>query len=65
MITASPASRVHNIRHSLVALNMQGALEMLDATLRRIEQGQIEAVDELFIQSCSSTRTAGLRPHTI
>jgi DNA replication protein DnaC len=53
MICASPSSRVDNIRHSLVGLKMPRALEMLDATLRRIEQGQIdgiEALDELLME---------------
>ena len=36
------ASRVDNIRRSLVHLKMPRALEMLDATLRRIEQGHID-----------------------
>jgi DNA replication protein DnaC len=56
MIPASPSSRVDNIRNSLVALKMPRALEMLDATLRRIEQGQIdgiEALDELLLEELS------------
>lgn len=56
MIPASPSSRVDNIRHSLVGLKMPRALEMLDATLRRIEQGQIdgiEALDELLMEELS------------
>jgi DNA replication protein DnaC len=56
MIPASPSSRIDNIRHNLVALNMPRALEMLDATLRRIEQGQIdgiEALDELLMEELS------------
>ncbi|WP_276206659.1 hypothetical protein [Erythrobacter colymbi] len=47
---AAPSSRVDSIRRSLVSLKMPCALEILDATLRRIEQGQIdgiEALDEL------------------
>ena len=40
MTLASASSRVDNIRHSLVGLKMPRALEMLDATLRRIEQGE-------------------------
>jgi DNA replication protein DnaC len=56
MIPASPSSRVDNIRNSLVALKMPRALEMLDVTLRRIEQGQIdgiEALDELLLEELS------------
>ncbi len=56
MTLTSPLSRVDNIRHSLVGLKMPRALEMLDATLRRIEQGQIdgiEALDELLVEELS------------
>ena len=56
MTVTSPSSRVDNIRHSLVGLRMPRALEMLDATLRRIEQGQIdgvEALDELLLEELS------------
>jgi DNA replication protein DnaC len=56
MTVTSPSSRVDNIRHSLVGLRMPRALEMLDATLRRIEQGQIdgvEALDELLTEELS------------
>ncbi len=55
-MTLGAASRVDNIRHSLVSLKMPRALEMLDATLRRIEQGQIdgiEALDELLLEELS------------
>jgi DNA replication protein DnaC len=50
---ASASSRVDNIRRSLVSLKMPRALEILDATLRRIEQGQIdgiEAIDDLLAE---------------
>ena len=56
MTFAAAASRIDNIRHSLVGLKMPRALEMLDATLRRIEQGQIdgiEALDELLLEELS------------
>jgi DNA replication protein DnaC len=56
MTLASASSRVDNIRHSLVGLKMPRALEMLDATLRRIEQGQIdgiEAIDDLLAEELS------------
>ena len=56
MTLATPSSRVDNIRHSLVGLRMPRALEMLDVTLRRIEQGQIdgvEALDELLLEELS------------
>jgi DNA replication protein DnaC len=55
-MTLTTASRVDNIRHSLVGLKMPRALEMLDTTLRRIEQGQIdgiEALDELLLEELS------------
>jgi len=56
MTLATASSRVDNIRRSLVGLKMPRALEMLDATLRRIEQGQIdgiEALDELLLEELS------------
>jgi DNA replication protein DnaC len=56
MTIATAATRVDNIRHSLVGLKMPRALEMLDATLRRIEQGEIdgiEAIDDLLTEELS------------
>ena len=53
MTLATASSRVDSIKHSLVGLKMPRALEMLDATLRRIEQGEIdgiEALDQLLIE---------------
>ena len=50
------SSRVDSIRKSLVSLKMPRALEMLDVTLRRIEQGQIdgiEAIDDLLGEETS------------
>ena len=47
---------VDSIKNSLVALRMPRALEVLDATLRRIEQGQIdgiEALDQLLVKKLS------------
>ncbi|PTD18423.1 IS21-like element helper ATPase IstB [Sphingomonas fennica] len=52
----APSARVDSIRRSLVNLKMPRALEILDATLRRIEQGQIdgiEALDELLGEELS------------
>ena len=52
----APSTRVDSIRRSLVSLKMPRALEILDATLRRIEQGQIdgiEALDELLGEELS------------
>jgi DNA replication protein DnaC len=46
-------SLLDSIKKSLVALRMPRALEMLDATVRRIEQGEvdgIEALDHLLIE---------------
>ena len=40
-------STLDSIKKSLVALKMPRALEMLDATLRRVEQGEITLVDAL------------------
>lgn len=56
MNTMTPSSRVDSIRRSLVSLKMPRALEILDATLRRIEQGQIdgiEAIDDLLGEELS------------
>ena len=64
MTVTSPSSRVDNIRHSLVGLRMPRALEMLDATLRRIEQGQIdgvEALDELLTEELSLRENRRIR----
>lgn len=52
----APSSRVDSFRRSLVMLKMPRALEILDATLPRIEQGQIdgiEALDELLDEELS------------
>lgn len=46
-------SLLDSIKNSLVALKMPRALEMLDLTIRRIEQGEIdtiEALDQLLIE---------------
>jgi hypothetical protein len=51
-LTSSPAW-VDNIRRSLVGLKMPRALEMLNATVKRIERGQIdgiEAIDDLLAE---------------
>ena len=47
------ATTIDSIRHSLVGLRMPRALEVLDATLRRIEQGEIDgigALDEILVE---------------
>lgn len=56
MTEVTQSSRVASIRKSLVSLKMPRALEMLDVTLRRIEQGQIdgiEAIDDLLGEETS------------
>jgi DNA replication protein DnaC len=56
MMLATASSRIDSIRRSLVGLKMPRALEMLDATLRRIEQSQIdsiEALDDLLLEELS------------
>jgi DNA replication protein DnaC len=53
MTAQASATTLDSIKTSLVALRMPRALEVLDATLRRIEQGQIdgiEALDQLLIE---------------
>lgn len=47
MTLSAPSSRVESIRKSLVSLKMPRSLEILDATLRRIEQGQIDGIEAL------------------
>jgi DNA replication protein DnaC len=52
-MTGHAATTLESIRRSLVGLRMPRALEMLDATLRRIEQGEItgiEALDHLLLE---------------
>jgi DNA replication protein DnaC len=53
MTIASASTTVDSIKNSLVALRMPRALEVLDVTLRRIEQGEIdgiEALDQLLVE---------------
>jgi DNA replication protein DnaC len=53
MTIHAAATTIDSIKNSLVALRMPRALEVLDATLRRIEQGEIdgiEALDQLLIE---------------
>jgi DNA replication protein DnaC len=64
MTIISAAARVDNIRRSMVGLKMPRALEMLDATLRRIEQGQIdgvEAIDDLLTEELSLRESRRIR----
>jgi DNA replication protein DnaC len=52
-MTGHGHTTLESIRRSLVGLRMPRALEMLDATLRRIEQGEIdgiEALDHLLLE---------------
>ena len=44
-----PVSTLERIRRNLVGLKMARALEVLDQNLRRIEQGQIGAVDAIDV----------------
>jgi DNA replication protein DnaC len=47
------ATTLDSIKRSLVALRMPRALEVLDVTLRRIEQGEIsgiQALDQLLVE---------------
>lgn len=52
MTIHAAATTIDSIKNSLVALRMPRALEVLDATLRRIEQGEIDGIEALI--SCSS-----------
>ena len=63
-MTTMPSHTLDSIKKSLVALKMPRALEVLDATLRRIEQGEIdgiEALDQLLSRNSRSARTAASR----
>jgi DNA replication protein DnaC len=46
-MTIHAPTTVDSIKKSLVTLRMARALEMLDTTLRRIEQGEIDAIEAL------------------
>lgn len=51
--TSHAATTLDRIKHSLVGLRMPRALEVLDATVRRIEQGEIDgitALDEILME---------------
>jgi len=50
-----------SIKKSLVALRMPRALEMLDATFRRIEQGEIDGTGSKPSTSSSSRNSACAR----
>jgi len=55
---------VDSIKKSLVALKMARALEVLDATLRRIEQGEIdaiEALDQLLLEEVTLRETRRIK----
>jgi IstB-like ATP binding protein len=52
-VMTTAATTIDSIKNNLVALRMPRALEVLDATLRRIEQGEIdgiEALDQLLLE---------------
>jgi DNA replication protein DnaC len=52
-MTIHVPNTLDSIKKSLVALKMARALEVLDATLRKIEQGEInsiEALDHLLVE---------------
>ena len=46
-MSSAPATTIDSIKRSLVGLHMPRALEVLDATLRRIEQGEIDGIGAL------------------
>ena len=52
-MTHASATTIDSIKRSLVGLRMPRALEVLDTTLRRIEQGEIDgigALDQILIE---------------
>jgi hypothetical protein len=55
-------SVVDRIKRTLVGLKMPRALEILDATVRRIERGEVtplEAIDVLLVEELTLRRTGG------
>jgi hypothetical protein len=66
--TISPSWEVgHEHQNSLVALWMTRALEALDATLRRMEQGEIDAwrLDRLLIEELNVRANRRVRWHSL
>jgi hypothetical protein len=58
------STTLDSIKKSLVALKMARALEVLDATLRRIEQGEInaiEALDQLLLEEVTLRETRRIK----
>lgn len=52
-MSSASATTIDSIKRSLVGLRMPRALEVLDATLRRIEQGEIDgigALDQILVE---------------
>jgi hypothetical protein len=47
MTSHATPTTLESIKKSLVALRMPRALEMLDTTFRKIEQGEIDAIEAL------------------
>src|SRR5215208_5732734 len=72
-MTHASATTIDSIKRSLVGLRMPRALEVLDTTLRRIEQGEIDGIgaldqiliEELTLRENRRVKTALLmaRPH--
>jgi hypothetical protein len=46
---AMPSSALERIRRHLVGLRMPKALEILDHTVRRLEQGEVSALEALEV----------------
>jgi hypothetical protein len=65
-VRADPASSVlDRIRRTLVGLRMPRALEMIDATVRQLERGEVsplEAIEGCSPRSSRSARTGASRP---
>jgi hypothetical protein len=60
-----PASTLDRIRRNLVGLKMARALEVVDQTVRRIEQGQIgavEAIDVLLAEELTLRQNRRVKP---
>jgi DNA replication protein DnaC len=63
-MTALPPSTLEQIRHRLVGLKMPRALEILDSLMRRLERGQLsalEAIDELLAEEFTTRESRRIK----
>ena len=63
-MTALPPTTLEQIRRRLVGLKMPRALEILDSLMRRLEQGQLsalEAIDELLAEAFTTRESRRIK----